>query len=413
MTSRHGFVARAAFIVVLGLLIALAVPLFLGVASAFPDEGSTGPLDESKVPASPSGHIRTDGDGQMIENAHASYITIRHDNVTVRNFRVTINDPNTSFGIKLVRKADGEWPTNTLIEYGEITSRDSSGNPQPSRAKGVRTGRDIVVRGVEISYMEDGLHCGAGNCTFVDNYIHHLVKYQDAHNDGIVVSGGSGVVIRHNTVLLPNQQTGAVSIFPDGSAIDDVLVENNYLNGGSYTIYSRTMDHGTPTNVRVIDNHFGRDYNAGIFSFDGDVVTQGNVWADNGQPVDNEQGAIPDPSGRFIDDDGHTFEGSIEWLADQRITLGCNPPANDRFCPDDFVTRGQMAAFLVRAFTYTADGGGDLFEDDDGSTFESAIDKLGTAGVTLGCNPPANDRFCPDDFVTRGQMAAFLKRAFE
>jgi hypothetical protein len=34
------------------------------------------------------------------------------------------------------------------------------------------------------------------------------------------------------------------------------------------------------------------------------------------------------------------------------------------------------------------------------------------AGVTLGCNPPTNDEYCPDDLVTRGQMAAFLKRGF-
>ena len=33
--------------------------------------------------------------------------------------------------------------------------------------------------------------------------------------------------------------------------------------------------------------------------------------------------------------------------------------------------------------------------------------------MTLGCNPPNNNRFCPDDYVTRGQMAAFLKRAIE
>jgi S-layer homology domain len=75
------------------------------------------------------------------------------------------------------------------------------------------------------------------------------------------------------------------------------------------------------------------------------------------------------------------------------------------------VTRGQMAAFLVRALGYTADGGGNLFTDDDTSIFESDIDKLATAGVTRGCNPPTNDEFCPNQFVTRGQMAAFLYRA--
>jgi hypothetical protein len=75
------------------------------------------------------------------------------------------------------------------------------------------------------------------------------------------------------------------------------------------------------------------------------------------------------------------------------------------------VTRGQTATFLVKATGYTDDGGGDLFVDDDGDIFEAEIDKLATAGVTRGCNPPVNDRFCPTSNVTRGQMAAFLHRA--
>ena len=120
--------------------------------------------------------------------------------------------------------------------------------------------------------------------------------------------------------------------------------------------------------------------------------------------------ALP-PGGTFIDDDGSTFEGDIEAIAAEGITKGCNPPVNDRFCPDDKVTRGAMAAFLVRAMGYTDNGGGNLFTDDDGSIFENDIDRLGTAGVTKGCNPPVNDQFCPDDFVTRGAMAAFLVRA--
>jgi hypothetical protein len=48
------------------------------------------------------------------------------------------------------------------------------------------------------------------------------------------------------------------------------------------------------------------------------------------------------------------------------------------------VTRGQMAAFLVRAMGYTDDGGGDLFIGDDGSSFESDIDRMATAAVTKG-----------------------------
>ncbi|MCP3998469.1 MAG: hypothetical protein GY722_25890, partial [bacterium] len=113
----------------------------------------------------------------------------------------------------------------------------------------------------------------------------------------------------------------------------------------------------------------------------------------------------------FIDDDDSIFEPDIERLAAAGITKGCNPPTNDRFCPNSKVTRQQMAAYLVRALGYADDGGGDLFVDDDESIFERDIDRLATAGVTKGCNPPTNDRFCPTNFVTRGQMAAFLHRA--
>ena len=115
----------------------------------------------------------------------------------------------------------------------------------------------------------------------------------------------------------------------------------------------------------------------------------------------------------FTDDDGSVFEGGIDKLGAAGITKGCNPPVNDRFCPERRVTRGEMAAFLVRALELADDGGGDLFTDDDGHLFESSIDRLGAAGITAGCNPPANDRFCPDDYVTRGQMAAFLRRGLE
>ena len=113
----------------------------------------------------------------------------------------------------------------------------------------------------------------------------------------------------------------------------------------------------------------------------------------------------------FNDDDGSIFEADINSLAASQITFGCNPPVNDRFCPVADVTRAQMAALLVRAYGYTDDGGGDVFADDDGSIFEGDIDRLAAAGVTLGCNPPANDMFCPGAAVRRDTMASFLSRA--
>ncbi|MGA7098354.1 MAG: S-layer homology domain-containing protein, partial [Acidimicrobiia bacterium] len=119
----------------------------------------------------------------------------------------------------------------------------------------------------------------------------------------------------------------------------------------------------------------------------------------------------PPPDGQFIDTAGSVFSASIQWLADQGITQGCNPPANTKYCPNDYVTRGQMAAFIVRAKGYSHIAA-DYFIDDNNNVFEGAINKLRTAGVTQGCNPPTNNHYCPDQYVTRGQMAAFLVRAF-
>jgi hypothetical protein len=115
---------------------------------------------------------------------------------------------------------------------------------------------------------------------------------------------------------------------------------------------------------------------------------------------------------QFIDIRGHTFENDTKWAADQGVTKGCDPPENILFCPNDPVTRGQMAAFLRRHLGLPA-ASQDHFGDDNGSTFEADINRLAEAGITRGCNPPRNDRFCPDDPLTREQMAALLVRAFD
>jgi len=116
-------------------------------------------------------------------------------------------------------------------------------------------------------------------------------------------------------------------------------------------------------------------------------------------------------SDTFIDDDGSIFEADIERLAAAGITKGCNPPDNTKFCPDRRVSRAEMAAFLVRGYGLGHDADPDQFTDTGESIFRADIASLAAAGITKGCNPPDNTKFCPDSSVTRGQMAAFLHRA--
>jgi hypothetical protein len=139
----------------------------------------------------------------------------------------------------------------------------------------------------------------------------------------------------------------------------------------------------------------------------GSAVSRGQMAALIGRTL-----GLPDtPKDFFEDDDGTTFEADINALARAGIVRGCNPPENTRFCPDRPMSRAEMATVLVQAFDFRAGGASDLFVDDDGSVHEASINRLGTADVARGCNPPANDRFCPDDPVTRAQMAAFIRRA--
>ena len=70
------------------------------------------------------------------------------------------------------------------------------------------------------------------------------------------------------------------------------------------------------------------------------------------------------------------------------------------------MSRGEMAAFLVRAFDLPASSG-NPFTDDDGSFFEADIAALEASGVTSGCSP---GHFCSDRAVSRQEMAAFLIR---
>jgi hypothetical protein len=222
-------------------------------------------------------------------------------------------------------------------------------------------------------------------------------------------------------VQLPSVLEGNYSSVREAATDGDIVVvvgrefsaESSFIEGATIWVYeaSRGWIQTSPAQLHgaVMLDHSEASQTYPVGS---SWVVVGGTWGadEEGHPI--RWIGQPPGSGPFADvPSDHLFAADIEWLHEQGITKGCNPPANDLFCPTAAVTRGQMAAMLVRAMGYDDDGGGDLFVDDDSSVFEADIDRLGAAGVTRGCNPPANDRFCPYDQVTRGQMAAFMGRA--
>ncbi|HUQ91665.1 MAG TPA: S-layer homology domain-containing protein, partial [Bryobacteraceae bacterium] len=103
----------------------------------------------------------------------------------------------------------------------------------------------------------------------------------------------------------------------------------------------------------------------------------------------------------------------IQKMKELGITSGCTLTT---YCPDAPVTRGQMAAFLVRGrlgitniqtFPYAATP---YFTDvPAGDMFFPYIQKMKELGITLGCTTTS---YCSSDPNTRGQMGPFIIRSF-
>jgi hypothetical protein len=101
----------------------------------------------------------------------------------------------------------------------------------------------------------------------------------------------------------------------------------------------------------------------------------------------------------------------IETLAAHGITAGCG---DNEYCPEDPVSRAQMAVFLERGmhggdYVPPAASGTVFLDVGEGDFAANFIEQLAAEGITAGCG---GGNFCPGDPVTRAQMAVFLTRAF-
>jgi len=104
----------------------------------------------------------------------------------------------------------------------------------------------------------------------------------------------------------------------------------------------------------------------------------------------------------------HSFFKEITKLWARGITFGC---ASSSYCPETSVTREQMAIFLIRALGMPNPPApaqprfADVAMDRSGYAF---IEELARRGITAGCG---GGNYCPDAPVTREQMAILLMRA--
>jgi hypothetical protein len=128
-----------------------------------------------------------------------------------------------------------------------------------------------------------------------------------------------------------------------------------------------------------------------------------------------EHGAsyVPPPCTGIFEDVqcGTNYAEWIEQLSAEGITGGCG---GDFYCPTAWVTRAQMAVFLLKTEhgpTWAPPPCSGVFADVPcpGGFAVDYVEALAGEAITVGCG---GGNYCPDSSVTRAQMAVFLVRTF-
>jgi hypothetical protein len=246
-------------------------------SSGFPDASNTGPTG-TLTPQ--SGSITTTAHGQVIENIDlVGSIEVAHNNVVIRNVRIR------SAGQAI--HVNGE--TGLVVEDCEL---DGTGATDGASAI---SEHNYTIRRCEIHHFGEGPRSN-GNVVIEDNYMHSFLNFiaQGAHQDGIQITSGNNHQIVGNNINICQPDGSNAAIFAGTFGGDSVVVEDNLLSGGSYTVAIED-DY---TNGRVVNNEFAichNPNNAGIPSsaWYGAIhaptsVVSGNTWHDGpnaGQPV--------------------------------------------------------------------------------------------------------------------------------
>ncbi|MEV0234396.1 hypothetical protein [Nonomuraea sp. NPDC050786] len=198
-------------------------------------------------------------------------VEVKAPNVTIRRSKVTCTGYYAIGSFVESYKGGG-----LLLEDVEVDCRNHNTTGVGSYGMAARR---LNIHGCENGFDIDD------TTTVADSYIHDLYEGATGHADGIQLAGGSNIRIIHNTIYAPGG-TSAIISHPTNNS--NVLVENNLLAGGAYTLYC-PRDHSR--DYRVIGNRFGRNFSlkSGAYGAWTDcrkaAVVQDNFWDNTLRPL--------------------------------------------------------------------------------------------------------------------------------
>ncbi|WP_051797903.1 hypothetical protein [Catenuloplanes japonicus] len=239
-----------------------------------PGEGSTGVPDGVTLTAY-TGSLRITQAGTVIDGKQIDgCLDVRARDVVIRNSRITCGD----IMIKIEQKT-----ANLTIEDSELDGKST----------GFVAGYwNFTLRRVDVHNLQEGPRVGS-NVIIEDSWFHAMrsANSDEAHQDLMQTNGGSNSTVRNNVFDATSSEAGvsfnaAFQVGAEFEPLENVLVEDNWFNGGGYTINIRNDP--DISNVLFRNNVFGPRHGYGAVSradSPGIIWESSNVYEANGKAV--------------------------------------------------------------------------------------------------------------------------------
>ena len=262
-------------------------------ACGYPDTTNTGAPPTTTL--IDSGPMTISEPGAVVSGLNITgVLTIEAPNVRVKDSVIT-NCDNRGFAIYNMAGADG-----TVIEDTTL----KGANPvHCALSAGVQNAAGPITLERVRAYNVDSAFHGVG--TIRDSYFLDNADIPGEHFEPIFHAGGDGspLVVDHNTLLNPHQQTADVFVTNYNGAVGKVSITNNLMAGGGFMVYGGTDQKAPVTGpFTVTGNRFARCLSQscpdahgywpkggfwGLAAYVNKAVTtwSGNYWDDNLLPA--------------------------------------------------------------------------------------------------------------------------------
>ncbi len=206
-------------------------------ACGYPDPTNSGVPAGTALEAQ-TGKIVVNAAGTTIKDLNLNgSIEVRANNTTIEDDEITVNgtqkgcsSPCGGNAIHIVSGVSG-----VVVKHVTCHGGAPSGENVTTfcfRNEGEATNR------YEYNQVYNTAACFWGTGIYENNYCLDNGSIPNAHYDGIYFGGGAdSIVMNHNTMFQPHEQTAAIFFSHDESNPQNITITNNFLAGGGFTIY--------------------------------------------------------------------------------------------------------------------------------------------------------------------------------